>query len=577
MNTDLDQALKSLLQGLNFIETGANFADDQLVIMPEVAAALDGVDAILKSGDRSALARLERSLQSHPRRVELFGDLLTAAETAMRYDLHHLVEAAAGVPDEFDNEMFESLNDLGAHWPPELKPELLVLAGPVAGAGRIGVQIIVKPANLDQPLLWDHIEATVAQPQLALALMSYVHDSLRVMPELRAAPRAPTPPLYRYHPERFQAYHPYVKEVLVSHEGASPDRNRSPSVDELSLALQLVSLTYNHQISQVPLRQRRDEPPQSSKALSSIAGLAMGVARFVRFGRQIFDLPPSMVEMFRHTDVDDVPLDLLNVPYGAFYIHFGKTDLELAPGHKIDGAYVHRTDDGVFGITMTTVPDDPLRAEQWSIYGEPEYTQQFAHEHRGMTVGLAVDSVLSQTLDGLRRRRDSERPPLGADQLDELGLKPSSVSWVGAETAIKQLDELPQQTEAYRAALRLVINAICYLTAYRDDVEKGWAEGTPKSLVAKAGRPGKEGQRAKSKLEALGYRAIHRCGVRFEAQAAARGSIGTTRDRGWVMGHWKRQVHGVGRALRKLIWVMPYMTHRNEDGPEPLGHLYLCS
>jgi hypothetical protein len=28
----------------------------------------------------------------------------------------------------------------------------------------------------------------------------------------------------------------------------------------------------------------------------------------------------------------------------------------------------------------------------------------------------------------------------------------------------------------------------------------------------------------------------------------------------WVSGHWKRQVHGVGRSERKLIWIMPYRT-----------------
>lgn len=28
----------------------------------------------------------------------------------------------------------------------------------------------------------------------------------------------------------------------------------------------------------------------------------------------------------------------------------------------------------------------------------------------------------------------------------------------------------------------------------------------------------------------------------------------------WVSGHWKRQVHGIGRAQRKLIWIMPYQT-----------------
>jgi len=90
----------------------------------------------------------------------------------------------------------------------------------------------------------------------------------------------------------------------------------------------------------------------------------------------------------------------------------------------------------------------------------------------------------------------------------------------------------------YRSALQLV-NALCYITAYPDDITSVWPEGTPLSLKEKAdsGR-GKEAMRAKSKLAALGYVPVHVCGQRIEEQ---RNRIGiATLDHGHVASHWRR-------------------------------------
>lgn len=37
----------------------------------------------------------------------------------------------------------------------------------------------------------------------------------------------------------------------------------------------------------------------------------------------------------------------------------------------------------------------------------------------------------------------------------------------------------------------------------------------------------------------------------------------------WRSGHWKRQVFGVGRAERKLVWIQPYLT---QEPPKPEGN-----
>lgn len=84
--------------------------------------------------------------------------------------------------------------------------------------------------------------------------------------------------------------------------------------------------------------------------------------------------------------------------------------------------------------------------------------------------------------------------------------------------------------------------------------------------------------RAKSKLTALGYVPVHICGKRVAEQRThqgipAHGHVATH----WRRGHWRNQVHGPARSLRKLIWVMPVVVgSKHADEPEA-GHVYLVS
>lgn len=92
------------------------------------------------------------------------------------------------------------------------------------------------------------------------------------------------------------------------------------------------------------------------------------------------------------------------------------------------------------------------------------------------------------------------------------------------------------------------------------------------------GKP-KEKQRARSKLAALGYVPIHLCGQRIvdDRESAKLGISDTHVSAHWRRGHWRNQVHGPGRLLRKLIWVMPSLIGAAKDGARDTGHLYLVS
>lgn len=130
--------------------------------------------------------------------------------------------------------------------------------------------------------------------------------------------------------------------------------------------------------------------------------------------------------------------------------------------------------------------------------------------------------------------------------------------------------------------MRLVVNALCYVTAYPDDIATVWPSRAPEALKIKASTgQGREVMRARSQLAALGYVPVLLCGQQVEEQ---RQRIGASASLGaghpvthWRRGHWRNQAHGPGRSLRKLIWVMPMRVGYNQPDEPESDHLYRVS
>jgi hypothetical protein len=95
------------------------------------------------------------------------------------------------------------------------------------------------------------------------------------------------------------------------------------------------------------------------------------------------------------------------------------------------------------------------------------------------------------------------------------------------------------------------VNALCYVSAYPDDITTAWPEETSPRLKGKAllGKA-KEQKRARCKLEALGYVPVHICGQQLAGQIGAHVSPATGLRHvttHWRRGHWRNQAFGPGR------------------------------
>lgn len=439
-----------------------------------------------------------------------------------------------------------------------------------------------------ESVVWDRWIESVDDPVMAFATVGFLFDIKDYRCESKRV-KAPEPRLYKYHPERFNAYRDYATSVAKLYRQKVDPASGLLTVDQLNQVMRMLLPELNMRGMQFP-RKLKDKYPAPSLVVEAEETLATAYGRFVQAGRQIMDFPPALIDMLSKTDVDDIQLNNIKLPYAAQYLHFGpQADLELEPGWLVDGAYVElRGESGDVRFTVTAIPVERDLSEQWYVVPEPEYTQDFVGKYRLMDLGTAVDIVLSDRLASLQERQ--AKP--GGDITDDAkaGLAEKGVSLPermkilnkGPEMAVHRNEITHRRHPIYKAALQLAVNALCYISAYPEDIETVWPEGTPDSLKKKADDGhGKAKMRAKSKLTAMGYVPVHLCGRRISEQRSEKG-LDRPEDKQvathWRRGHWRNQAFGPKRALRKLIWVMPTLIGSKSDKDEPdSGHIYLLS
>lgn len=453
-----------------------------------------------------------------------------------------------------------------------------------------GVSVTVDIGWMDAThgrIVWDRWNGQLVDPVTAFAAL---YEFFRIADyRCEASPKvAPDPPLYRFHPERFKAFHDCADTIGKVYRHQVAPKSGMLTLPQMQEIMQAIYEEDGRKSMDYP-RLWKESLPSPSLALEAALDLGTAYGRFVQAGRQILDFPPTLIEMLGSTDVDDIPLDAIKLPYAAQYLYCGlQESLELSPGWLVDGAYVEsRGEDGDIRFTLTTVPRVREHSRHWYVIPEPTYTQDFVQDFRHMDLATAMDTVLADRLHTLQQKRAKSDSDITREAQAVLGASgdslPTGLQVVDVSSSMAQvrLDQEGERFPIYQAAMRLVVNALCYVTAYPDDIATVWPQGTPESLKAKAnGGKGKEVQWAKSKLAALGYVPVHICGQRVEVERtrAGMGSGQGHPESHWRRGHWRNQPHGVGRALRKLIWMMPiWVGAKRTDGEELPGHLYLVS
>lgn len=463
-----------------------------------------------------------------------------------------------------------------------------------AAAGR--AQFDLWWTNCPSPglsiLLWDRWEVNELTRAEYEALLRAADGTGLPMPDVRddaqwISEHAPLRPLatWKYHPERFSGVMPFARRVAE----IGRQCKGNPDVDSLNALIAARQDAEAKGFASRPLRARLRSDERSGRRLLRLADMLVFHAVFAANGRQIFDIPEQLCEMFRRTDVDDITGESIKVPYPGLYLHFGpQEDLSFDADWVPEGAYVYelRGDgdgDRVLQFCVVFAPRDLEKYREFEVNIEPAYVQALTQQHMRMPLGEAVDLIVSNKIAQLRDEAQSKTlPGLGSkavrDLRDDHGITVVSTQ---AEQTLKELDSLAPQHKCYLGMLKLIVNSLAYVTAYPKDIETRWPAGTPGSLLKQLGKTENrnERRRIQSKLAALGFTPVHLCGRRF-VDVVQRRANDLEGDRQvavhWRRGHWRRQPHGPQNSLRKLVWVMPVLVNPGSD-QEALGHLYLVT
>lgn len=374
----------------------------------------------------------------------------------------------------------------------------------------------------------------------------------------------------RYHPERYRLSRPFAKQAATLYQSAE-GTSGLPTMKTLESMTDLIFSSYNREIENLPFEQR----PENNSNVMRECSWAIHYAAFCATGRQIFHFNPEITEQFRKTDVDEVPIGSLKFPYRVFYMSFGKQpDLNLySDGRFVDGAYINVILNEHLQAVLTTVgPGALFQANRfdWILKPERYYSLALPLADSSKGVSAAADEMLQKDLAGKLKPLEGHVPVMTFNGVTAIDRYPQSVK--------KEVADLQVGFPTFKEALRLIINGLCYLSAYRDDVTVGWPEDTPPSMLDKIRRAAKpkEVARTISKLVSMGYTKIHYCGREFERKKTLNVPTGREINTHWRRGHWRNQPFGPGLSERKLVWIMPVLVRKDKEGQlEPAGHIYL--
>ena len=146
------------------------------------------------------------------------------------------------------------------------------------------------------------------------------------MPFTYTAGKKPKPfspcKLFQYHPERYKQSRHFFSEQQEK-LASIIDMNRGGLKNESAVSKfqEVMTATYtemNERGSRFPIK-GRDDSRGATFIMDSELSLMQNMSRFYTCGRQIMDINPDLVTMFKHTDVNDIPVNLIRLPYTTQY------------------------------------------------------------------------------------------------------------------------------------------------------------------------------------------------------------------------------------------------------------------
>ena len=339
---------------------------------------------------------------------------------------------------------------------------------------------------------------------------------------------------------------------------------------------------------------------------------AVAAHEYDRYGRQAFSIMPMMAEMFENTDLGDLTLEDLHMPFDCFYVA-----LEEPATPLLDGFYVCKRSDVEgdvlsfvgFGFSCDsecvnetwlndyipkTEKENRTRDGYFRYFFEIELNKNTGSIHdteriMGVNchprwVGVPLDKVIERVHNhpDLKYGTSNVRgnAGLGASDLMEEGILPVYENLVGRIADLSDFDEAVGVENMSKYMVKTAMSLILYLNSdnrsvvemsEKEEIEKAEKEVADGKKGRRWGRRGKKGREAAERRKHLSTAQVTRVGGKETAAITRRPGFSFDQPRHWRRGHFHRywtgpkKIDGVEipfeewgekRTIRRP-WVMP--------------------
>ena len=310
---------------------------------------------------------------------------------------------------------------------------------------------------------------------------------------------------------------------------------------------------------------------------------------FYQSGRNIFNINPFLVDLLRNTEVGNIRLQDIKLPYQSIYFHFDPiSDIEfpieslehkygiryrlqdLEKKYVLDGAFVTMDKEYSLDIVLTFIDTNDNFNEKANItkdYRFPtvSYTLSFMEWDKESS-DFTIDP--NTTFD---------KSTICFNDIWDPETNPGEIKYEKLKWAIKNKTEcFESEWEEYvimDKALKLIVNSICYLNSVDKDIEIGATNNDAADILQELEKTKKTQavNKLKDKLKKFTYSKIHFCGNKLKQQFQT--ELGGELDPHWRRGHWRNQPFGSGLTQTKLIWIKPTIVRKDKGQPQT-GHIY---
>jgi hypothetical protein len=386
------------------------------------------------------------------------------------------------------------------------------------------------------------------------------------------------PPAWsRFFHQRFRRCRPYLNKIEPSYEV----RYGAIAISLQEMVTRVASQDWNRELTKFE-RMARPRSMQAGFYESNHSNCYLSTRAQ---GNAIISIPDTLVEEFYHTSVDEVCCSDIEWPYEAYYLSFKPPEpLLLAPDFEVDGAYVVRQGNVEAGQEIFLLVTS--RNRNIAYHRVPSY---ICAQDPVFAMHLPIEDVTTTIEDALAKGiagfYEETEPP--KDNISDVVTKPDGTVAVIEDGRFKsrarRREVFVSQREAFDKALRVIVNSMCFLGAYPQDVVSTW-DGAPSDLVAKAEtdaasrRAEMVADAAKTRLDEIGFVKIKVAGLRTaellnQPRRTVAGADNQPVRPHWRRGHWRRQKHGERLSLIRLMWIRPVLVNA-KLGEAMSGHEY---